>query len=1289
MSDSTTLKQALYAIKKLQLLLQNQQPKSFQPIAIVGLSCRFPQANNKNAYWQLLKNAQNVVSRLPEQRWQLLHDTEEFSLRDNMHPYWGGYLDSIADFDAYFFGISPREALRMDPQQRILLEVAYEAIEDAGIALDTLAGSNTGVFASLYTSQYAHLQSSDITELDALFLPTGNATSIAANRLSYLFDLHGPSLVVDTACSSSLVALQLACLNLQNRLCDTALVCGVHINLLPSINKILSAAKMLSATGQCKTFDASADGYTPGEGVGVIVLKTLDQAIIDQDRIYAVITGSAINQDGKTNGLTAPNGLQQEALLKSAYTSANIDPLTISYVECHGTGTFLGDPIEVEALGEIIGKQRDVLQPCWIGSVKTNLGHLEPAAGIASIIKVALALQYAQIPPHLKFSTPNPHIAFDQYHFKIPQKLIEWPVYGTSRIAGISGFGFGGTNAHIVMREVATTEKSAILSNNTVNAELFTLSAKDPTALLLLINSWCEYLATHSSLNLAQICYNLHLRRAHHSHRLAIITHTTTELVVILSALNVLPIEQIVTTDKIFINTNGVKNIDVLMVDNNLENLAKRYINHNPIDWKLHEQSRQFPHMDMPLYPWQHKTYWSVSANSKKIGATIKTDSHPLQGKALVSPLKVLQFEFVFDKKILPEIQDTFNIAHAGYYLEMLSFALSRISEYPAFSVENLIFLSPLLVPDDTIVKVQLLLETDGNSNFLFNFYSQTQGQKNWIEHAKGKLVLSNNNQIKITDKDLHLTQANATGDAEKFYARIIAMGMPAGESVQWTHQYWLDNQEIVAKFQQPKLINSNSSFQLKVHPGIIDACIQALFPFVHANINSPYVAAKIGRLNYYGALSTSLYLQATLKAIAPNGNELLGNWCLRDVSGQIMAECENITMTKIDNKIQIDKIMQTPTHEKFDLNAKSTTESKSIISNYLITHIANIFTMPKEDIHTQQSLRDMGIDSLMALALMRIINNAFNINYSLPDILQGPTIELLAANISDALHQPATEKQLTTTINPWIAYREKQTNTKIRLFCFPYGGGSASIYRDWQQSLPSSIEVCPIQLPGREARLDESPIEDLQILVERLTENLQTEFDLPFAFFGHSFGALIAFELIRHLRKHNLPLPVHLFVSAFPDPCMPRQSLDNLLLQLKANNLNLFTLNTTTLGKFTSTELSDLVDIFSANGLVEYKDKKMTREVMQVLLPIFVGDMNVVQSYHYYQDPALDLPITVFSGKQDTWVTKEEIIGWEKHTNQTCNFYEFDSGHLFIKDFRYRKEILATITNMLELRHR
>lgn len=1267
MTDTSTLQKALITIKKLKQLVQAQK-NSFEPIAIIGLSCRFPGANNKDEYWDLLAQGKNTIGKLSEERWQLLKGTAEPQARDEKHPYWGGYLQDIAAFDSYFFGITPREAMRMDPQQRLLLEVAYEAFEDAGVTPEKLAGSNTGVFTSLYASQFGHLQTLE-TDLDALYIPTGNAISIAANRLSYLFDLRGPSLVLDTACSSSLIATHLACLNLQNNLCDLALVCGANINLLPSINSLLAKAKMLSPDGQCKTFDADANGYVQGEGIGVIVLKPLAKALQDKDRIYSVITGSAINQDGKTNGLTAPNGLQQEKLLQAAYAAAKVNPADISYLECHGTGTFLGDPIELQAVGEVVGKTRHADAPCIIGSVKTNIGHLEPAAGMASIIKVALSLHKSKIPPHLNYATPNPHINFDKYHLKVADKLQDWPKYGESRVAGVSGFGFGGSNAHVVIREVSTEEMQTPV-HSTLRREIFTISAKEPAALKSMIDAWCNFIDKNPKLNLSQLCYNLHLRRAHYANKLAIVADSIAELY---NALCLAKENSSHHSQTIFLSSEHKESSSVTDYSDPVL-VAKGYVNDAKIDWDKYEETRKFTYLDMPLYAWLHKNYWPALENQQEVVVS----DHLFRGKQVLSPLPEMQFEFRFDTKAVPDILDTFNILHAGYYLEMLAFAVNKIGGKNTFTVENLIFSAPIIVTQNTVVKVQLVLEKGEAGQFHFSFYSVRDDDK-WQISTTGVLHLQTKAATKIDSIETIKQRSKSNDTAEKFYTKVKSMRMPGDGSIRWTDHYWANEQEILCAFRKPETIGNETKLNLKIHFGVVDACIQGLFGALPEALMKPFVASKIDKLTFFGGNTDNLYLLSTLNSIQPDGKGYSGNWFLFNANGNRVAECENLTMTQLSDRVQIADITQSDTQARIDLAALPPQERKQTVLNYLVDQTATLFSMPKTDVNVNQSLRDMGIDSLMALVFIRALESAFGETYSLEMILEGPTL----VEISDRVLLNKVV-QSNKPVHSWIGFRQAQANAKVKLFCFPYGGGGASIYRQWQRELPETIEVCPIQLPGREDRMDEVPINNINELISLLIDHLQPEMTMPFAFWGHSFGSLVGFELARQLRKQNLAMPMHLFVSAYPEPRLPTRSLDNLLLQLGQLGIDLFSLNDAALTALSDKQLNDLLGVFNQNGVIEYNQQTMNRDVLKMLLPIFIADMSIVKSYRYTHEAELPLPISVFMGTQDTFVLPEDILGWPMHTQQHCQIHKFDSGHLFMKDESIRKMILRQIQKEL-----
>lgn len=509
-------------------------PATAQPVAVIGIGCRFPGGvDSPESFWRLLTEGRDAVTEVPAGRW----DVDEFSSADPSAPgrtnsRWGGFLDGIDQFDAAFFGIPQQEAARMDPQQRLLAEVAFEALENAGVPTGGLAGSATGVFVGISTFEYATEQFRDLDAIDR-YSGTGGAPSIAANRLSYLLDLRGPSMALDTACSSSLVAVLQACASLERGDCDLALAGGVNLVLTPAFAINFSKAGVMSADGRCKPFDSRADGYVRSEGAGVVVLKPLERALADGDPVYAVIRGGAVNQDGASNGLMAPNPQAQEAVLRAAHRRAGVRSADIGYVEAHGTGTILGDPIEAKALGAVLGDGRDPAEPCLIGSVKSNLGHMEAAAGIGGLIKTALAVRHRAVPATLHYREPNPHIPFDDLPVRVADTLQPWPgADGLPALAGVSSFGFGGTNAHLVLEQPPA---AAAPPRGADGAAVLTVSARDDRALGDLAAAYAAKLAD-PGLDLAAFAAAAAVRRTHHEHRLAVTGSSAGELRAALAA---------------------------------------------------------------------------------------------------------------------------------------------------------------------------------------------------------------------------------------------------------------------------------------------------------------------------------------------------------------------------------------------------------------------------------------------------------------------------------------------------------------------------------------------------------------------------------------------------------------------------------------------------------------------------------------------------------------------------------------------------------------------------------
>ncbi|MER6363210.1 beta-ketoacyl synthase N-terminal-like domain-containing protein [Kitasatospora sp. NPDC001527] len=526
----TAMKRAYLTMERMQQRIDAYERARSEPIAVIGVGCRFPGGvGDPEAYWELLASGTDAVGEIPPDRWDVdgLYD-ERPRTPGRYSSRWGGFLDRIDRFDHEFFGISRREAVAMDPQQRLVLEVAWEALEDAGQAPHALAGSSTGVFIGICSNDYAGLLFREPADITA-HAGTGAAHSIASGRLSYLLDLRGPSVSVDTACSSSLVAVHQACQNLRLGECDLAMAGGVNAVVSPDAAISFSQfPEMLADDGRCKTFDAAANGFVRSEGCGVVVLKRLSDARRDGDRVLAVIRGSAVNQDGRSSGLTAPNGAAQREVFRRALAAAGIGPDRVGYIETHGAGTKLGDPIEVASLAEVYGREEG--PPLLLGAVKTNLGHLEAAAGIAGLIKAALCVERGMVPPNLHFGTLNPHISFEGTTFAVPTGLTPWPAGEGPRVAGVSSFGFSGTNAHLIVEQAPPRPAAEAEPDGGRPLSVLALSAKSGGALLKLARRYQDRLAAAGPHAAPDLCFSAGTGRSHFPHRLAAVGATAGEL---------------------------------------------------------------------------------------------------------------------------------------------------------------------------------------------------------------------------------------------------------------------------------------------------------------------------------------------------------------------------------------------------------------------------------------------------------------------------------------------------------------------------------------------------------------------------------------------------------------------------------------------------------------------------------------------------------------------------------------------------------------------------------------
>jgi amino acid adenylation domain-containing protein len=529
MSELEFKKKAIVALETLRRRVAELEGATREPIAIIGYEARLPGGADAEAFWEMLRDGREGVREVPLSRWdaEAVYDADPDAPGKSMTRR-AGLLDSIDDFDAQFFGVAPREASCMDPQHRLLLETSWRALEHAGVAAAELEGTRAGVWVGVSTHEFLGLLIDNMTPetIDAYY-GTGTSPAAGAGRISYRLGLEGPAVTVDTACSSSLVAIHQACQALRLRECDLALAGGVNAILTPTLMISMSRARMLAPDGKCKTFDAAADGYVRGEGCGVVVLKRLSDALRDGDRIRSVLRGGAVNQDGSSGGLTVPSGRAQQRVIRAALDQAGLTPADVDYLEAHGTGTSLGDPIEAQAAAAALGPGRAPDRPLLIGSVKTNIGHLEAAAGVAGVIKVTQALEHELLPEHLHFRTPSPHIPWKQLPLKVVSAARPWPRAERKRRAGVSSFGFTGTNAHVILEEAPRVDAAApgeTPSSRERPWHMLPLSARSVAALKALALSYVSRVETQTSASaFADICHSAGVCRSHLEHRAAIV----------------------------------------------------------------------------------------------------------------------------------------------------------------------------------------------------------------------------------------------------------------------------------------------------------------------------------------------------------------------------------------------------------------------------------------------------------------------------------------------------------------------------------------------------------------------------------------------------------------------------------------------------------------------------------------------------------------------------------------------------------------------------------------------
>ncbi|HEX3657989.1 MAG TPA: beta-ketoacyl synthase N-terminal-like domain-containing protein [Pirellulales bacterium] len=1020
-------------LKRLNAQLDAEQRARTEPVAVIGLGCRFPGASDPEAYWQMLRAGRSAIGEVPADRW----DVDRFydpnpDAPGKMSSRLGGFLEHIDQFDCRFFGIAPCEARSLDPQQRLLLEVGWEAFEHAGLPPDKLHGTSTGVFIGISSNEFSQLlrRDADVTTIDSYF-GTGNSMSVAAGRLSYVWGLQGPAIAVDTACSSSLVAVHLAVRSLRSGECRLALAGGVNLMLAPETTINFSKAHMLAADGRCKTFDAAADGYVRGEGCGVVLLKRLSDARADGDRILAVIRGTAVNHDGRSAGLTAPNGPAQEAVIRAALAEARLEPDQVDYIEAHGTGTSLGDPIEVGALVNTFGARAGG-RPLLIGSVKTNIGHLEAAAGVAGLIKAVLSLERGEIPPHLNFTRWNPHIRPEQDAVAIPLVPTKWPEKSAPSVAGISSFSFSGTNAHVVIEGLFNVPPP-MAESLFHDSQVLTLSAKTRPVLVELALRYARFLAEAGAPSWPNICYTACLGRSHFSHRLALVADSRAAATQLLAGFaagehspNVL--EGVVSPGAL---SAGDVAEPVDSSDPAASHLARarRFIRGAAVDWSAWFGAQHVRRVSLPTYPFQRERFW-LEANVQSQG------SSGLLGRRVDSMLPTFETSLAAPNWAFVEDHRVYGVSvvPGAAWLELALAAAATLPATANWELADVEFHQMAVLPAGRAVRVQTLLLPESHGSFRF----QIHGAPAASEHASSRAILHASGAIIPSPAVSAITPATESlaeirgrlvqsMAAEQFYDRLDRHGLNYGPGFRCIQQIELADGEalglVVAPEGGPPL-----SEACQFPPALLDACLQTLAAAIspaalQASGANAYLPVGVRSLKVHRAVPDRMWSHARIQSPSPDSPQsLLADVRIFNESGELIAELLELRFEGFQARSASRRSAKAPsvrpdcsapnssnpvapngdsTEKKLtraSLLSAPASERQHLLEQHLHNRLATILEMPPTALGRNEPLLNLGLDSLMVFSLGTQLEVALGVQVDMQDLLAGPSVAELTS---------------------------------------------------------------------------------------------------------------------------------------------------------------------------------------------------------------------------------------------------------------------------------------------------
>lgn len=1275
MEDSKLLllKRALHEIQTLKKEAAKHQNES---IAIIGMACRFPGGcDTPEAFWEFLKNGGDGVGEVPANRFNMdRYYDEDASVLGKTYVKEGGFLtEDIRMFDANFFGISPREAIDLDPQQRLLLELSWEALERAGIPPKQLKNTQTGVFIGQIGSEYGFFQPHPLDEIGPYGI-TGMLPNITSGRIAHHFGLHGQAITVDTACSSSLVSAHLACNSLQNGECDLALVGGVSLMISPELFVMLSKVHALARNGRCKSFDASADGYGRGEGAGVLVLKRMSDAIRDRDLILGEIIGSALNQDGPSSGLTVPNGFAQQQVIHNALAKAKITPEQIGYFEAHGTGTSLGDPIELQSINAEFSPYARK-NPLYIGSVKANIGHLEAAAGVAGIIKIVLSFQNKTIAPNIHLNTLNPRIDLTVIPAIIPLEPVSWDEENEKRIACINSFGFSGTNGHMILSEGTNgLAESAVKSEH-----LLVLSALDNNALHQMVKNYHQFLQNDGEKNdVGDICFSANTGRQHFTKRIAFVAENKAALKISMNNY----LNNIVDDNVTFEPSTDIS-IPENTSESSLSELATFYCLGADLNWDEIYPKEQFKKVILPTYPFQRKPYW-FEPSEKGMESIIPAKSgNPLLGTTFSSPMEKKQFTFAINLENMPELKDTHNLMHVGYFMEMIKLNL-KLSDFTVVFIE---FISAITFVKGKEKLISLIVSPSGDALDL-QFFTQDDVSSPWTLHVTAQIKPELTKQpVLLESIETIQSRSTLSYGCDEFYDGLAKRGVTVGDSVRWIGTIWANKGEALTHF-KAKVYN----------PGIWDACAQ-LF---HAALIDEEAMFMVHRWEQVLVKSLpekpeALWCHIKLKGIV-NPGVLCGSFVLFNAKGEAFIQCADFAMHAVNQQWMAAFLQSDDDHEQeesallIELDGLDSEQQVQRLCGYLLDAFSNLLAIPKEELSIKSSLNEMGIDSIINLTLKNDFLKKTGINIPIALLMESMTIETLAKSLISLI----TQRDITSIKTPlspedksnlWFD-KPSEGSQKIRLFCFPYGGGGASLYKDWQGKMPANITIVPVQLPGRENRFQEEPFTNISPLLDTLYDIISPECNTPFAFYGHSAGGLIAYRLMKKLIENPEyeKNSKQLFVAAYSSPLMhPNPWYQQFILKLQRAGFQGVP-DLAELRQCNADQLTVFMELMELGiNIEQYAGSEKDLEFIKLILSKLLADLQLVESYkHSDIEHPLSVPLTVFHGDNDDRVCAEDMQAWKSLTSSRFNYVNLPGDHFFLHKDQSQDLLIKTIIKML-----